>query len=142
MAGFAASSGAVGTRLQHPLFELALVRVGVATGATQALPVVDRSRLGLELRRFLVAVGARHRDVPPGKNEFCLFVPRQSKCRRLVGLHVVTAGACVEIRCPCKLRRVLVCVAVRATLELYFEQRVLTLGNMALFALQPRVPTL
>ncbi len=142
MARFAASACPVSPRLPHPFFELALVRVGVATGATQARPVVDHSRLRLELRRFLVAVGAGHRDVPSGKDEMRLLVPRQRECRRLVGFQIVTAVAGVEIRRCRKLRRMFVSVAIGATLELYLEQRLLALGKVTQLALHPRVPTL
>lgn len=79
VAGFASRGGATGPGLQHPLLELALMRVGVATGAREALPVVDHTGLPLKLRGFLVAVTAGHCDVASGKREMGVFVPRQGE---------------------------------------------------------------
>jgi hypothetical protein len=39
----------VSSELLHALLELALMRIVVATGTGQALPVINNGRLGLEL---------------------------------------------------------------------------------------------
>lgn len=116
------------------------MRVGVATGAIQVRPVINHCRFGLKLPGFLVAVGAGHRDVPSGKKEVRVLVPRQSERRRLVGFQIVTSVTGVEVRRRYKLRDVLVRMAIGATLELYFEQSILALGKMALGAFHPGVP--
>lgn len=79
MAGFTSRGRTVGPRLLHPLFELAFVRIRMATGTVQVLPVIYDSRLRLDLSRFLVAVGTRHSHVPACKNEARLLVFSQAK---------------------------------------------------------------
>ena len=93
----------------------------MATGAVQILPVIDHGRLRLELRRFLVAVGAGHGHVPARQHEVRLLVLGQAECGRLVSLKIVAAIAGVEVRSRGKLPRMLVGVAVGAALELDLE---------------------
>jgi len=69
VAGLATCDRTIGPGLHHALFELSLVRIIVATGAVQSLPVINHGGLRLELRRFLMTVGAGHRNVPTCKHE-------------------------------------------------------------------------
>ena len=66
MAGLATGGGAIRPGLLHALLELAFMGIVVATGAVQALPVIDNGRFGLELGRLLVALGAGYGDVAAG----------------------------------------------------------------------------
>lgn len=50
VAGFATCSGSIRSRLLHAFFELSFMRVVVATGAGQILPVIEHRRLGLKFR--------------------------------------------------------------------------------------------
>ena len=67
--GLASRGRAVGARQLHALFELALVRIRVATGAIQIFPVINDEWLRLKFGRFFVAIGARHSDVSTGQDE-------------------------------------------------------------------------
>ena len=49
VARFAPGWRSVGSELFHPLFELSLMRIVMAAGAIQILPVIDDGRFGLEL---------------------------------------------------------------------------------------------
>lgn len=140
VARLASCNDLVRSNLLQAFLELPLMRIRVATRATQALPVVDNRRLGPELRRFFVAVGAGHGKVSAGKNELRFFVARKGKSGGLVAFQTVAAVTSVEVRRCGKLSGVTVAVAIRATIELHLEQRVLALGNMALGALHVRVP--
>ena len=115
------------------------MRIIVATGAVQTLPVIDHGRLRLELRRFLVTVGAWNRDVPACQHKVRLLVFRKAESRRLVTLKIVAAVACVEVRSRGKLCSMLVGVTVGAALELNLEQRVLPFRDVALHTLQSRM---
>ena len=62
--------------LLHALIELATVRIGMATGATQIGPVIDRRRR-LEIGGLFVAISTGHRNVLASQKETRLFVARQ-----------------------------------------------------------------
>ncbi len=64
MACLAAQRFAVLSRHAHSLGELAFVRVLVATGASQILPVILLRRLGFKTLGGFVAIGARNCHVP------------------------------------------------------------------------------
>lgn len=104
----------------------------MATGAIQALPVVDHCRLGPKICRLLVAVETRNRDVPSSQYEVRLFVFGERKCGWRVSLKIVAAVASVEVRRGGELPGVTVAVAIGTALKLDLEQCVLALGNMAL----------
>ena len=74
MAGLAPALRAVSPDSLHAILELPLMRIVVATGAVQIAPVINNGGLGLELRRFLVAVGAGNGDVPSREYEVSLLV--------------------------------------------------------------------
>ena len=114
----------------------------MAAGAVQVVPVIDNRGLGLELRRFLVAVGTGNGDVPSGEREMSFLVLGQRKRGRLVAIHRMTTLASIEIRRTGKLSRVPVAMAICAAIEFDFEYRVLAFRNMALRTFQPRVATL
>lgn len=142
MTRFATSHASVLASLLHPLLELTRVRIGVAAGAAQVLPVINNGRLGMKLGRLLVTVGTWHRHVPARKHKMCLLVLGQAKRGGFVSLKIVAAVAGIEVRRGGKLFRVTVAVAIGATLELDLEQRVPAFGNVALRALHGRVFTL
>ncbi len=98
VASFAARPRTVSPHLLHALLELPLVRINMATGARQILPVINHRRLGLELRRLLVTFGARNRDVAARQCEVSFFMLGQSERRRFVTLQRVAAIARIEIR--------------------------------------------
>ena len=126
----------------HAFRELPFVRIRVTIRATQVLPVIDNSRLRLELCRLLVAVDARDRDVSPGKNEVRLFVTVQRKCGRFIPFQIVAAVTGVGIRSRDKLPGVTVAVAISAIRKLDLEQSFLALWNVALAAFHSGVPAL
>src|SRR5207302_9076203 len=103
----------------HAVLELAFVRVGMATGAVQILPVIENRRLRLEFRRHFVAVGTRDRDVPSGEQEMSLLVLGKGEGGRLIGLKIVTTIAGIEVRCGGKLSLMAVAVAIGTALELH-----------------------
>ena len=49
VAGLASCRRPISPRLQHPLLKLSFVRIGVATGATEIVPVINGRGLRLEL---------------------------------------------------------------------------------------------
>ena len=104
--------------------------------------MVDHSRLGLELGRFLVAIGAWHRNVAAGKHEARLLVPGQAEGGWPVSLQIVAAIAGIEVWCRGKLPGMFVGVTVGAALELDPEERLFSFGNVALGALQARMTAL
>src|ERR1019366_3058751 len=80
--------------------------------------------------------------MPACQHKVRLLVFRKAESRRLVTLKIVAAVASVEVRSRGKLRCMLVGVTVGAALELNLEQRVLPFREMALRALQSRMPAL
>ena len=118
------------------------MRIGMATGAGQILPMISHGRLWFEFRRLFVTVTARNRDVPAGQDEVRLFVACQREGRGLVTLKIVALVASVEIRCRRELSGMLVVVAVGAALKFDFEQSIFALGNVALRTLDTRMASL
>src|SRR5690242_20569624 len=133
MAGLAPARSSRSLRLLHALIELATVRIGVATRATQIGPVINR-RGRLEVSRLLVAIGTRHRDVLAGQKKACFFVARQRKRGWPVSLDRMTTFTPIEIWCCCELAGVLVLVAVGAVLKFHLEHRVGTARDVAFLA--------
>lgn len=141
MAGFAAHSLAIRANLLHSNLELSLVRIGMAVGAGQFIPVI-RDRLWFEATALLVAIGARDCHVAAGKDESGFLVARQRKGGWPIALQIVTALTGVEVRCSSKLSGVFIIMAVSAALELYLKQSFFALGNMTARALHRAVSTL
>lgn len=113
----------------------------MATRTVQILPVIDHGRLGLK-RRFFVAIGTGHGDMPARQDETSLFVLGQSESGGPVSFEIVTAVAGVEVgRCG-KLTGMLVGVTIGAALELNLEQGFLSSGDVALHAFQTRMSAL
>jgi len=79
MADLATGGSFVGAELRHALVELSLMGIIVATGAVEGLPVIDNRRFGLELSGFLVAFGARHRDVAASQRKSSLLMLGQGE---------------------------------------------------------------
>ena len=121
VAGLAPSLSAVSADSLHALLELPLMRIVMATGAVQIAPVIDHGGLGLELCRFLVALGTGDGDVPASECEVSFLVLGQGKRGRLVAIHCVTTLAGIEIRRCGKLSRVTVAMAICAAIEFDFE---------------------
>lgn len=121
VASLAATLGAVGPDSLHALLELPFMRIVMATGAVQVAPVIDNGGLGLELRRFLVAVSTGNGDVPSGEREMSFLVLGQRKRGRLVAIHRMTTFASIEIRRGGKLSRVPVAMAICAAIKFDFE---------------------
>ena len=93
VAGLASREGPIGASLLHALFELAFMGIGMATGAIEIAPVIDGSRLRLKLRRFFVAFGAGHGNVPARQDEASLLMLGQGEGGRFVGFEIVTTIA-------------------------------------------------
>lgn len=135
MASLAPGSFTTGTRLQHALLELSLVRVGMTGGTGKIIPMIEDRRLGLDVRILFVAIAARYRDMASGQYEMSFLVPSQGEGRWLESLQVVATLTRVEVRRCNKLAGMLIAVAISAMLELDLEQRVFALGSVALIAL-------
>ena len=142
MTGFASGSRPVRPQGLRALFELAVVRIGVATGAIQIAPVIYDSRFRPKVGRVFMAIGAGNRNVPTGERKMGFLMASQSECGRLVCFEVVASIASVEIRRCRKLAGVPVAVAIRATLELDLEEGVPAFRRMTLSALQACVRAL
>lgn len=142
MAGFAAERLTIDAGNAHALLELSLVRVGVAGCAVEFLPMIDGRFLFADGDRFLVAVGAQDRGMRSRQKEARLLMPREREGGRLVSVKVMALVATVQPRRSGKLRRVPIGVAIGAGLELDLVKRVLTLGDMALLALDLGVSAL
>ena len=66
MARLAPGRFATGSRLQHTLLELSLVRIGMAGDAGKTVPMIEDRRLGLDVGILFVAVAARNGDMASG----------------------------------------------------------------------------
>lgn len=140
MAGCASARTAAGLGLLHSLVELPPMRIGVATGAVEVLPMEDR-RWRLQFRRLLVTIGARHGDMFAGQLKPGLLVLRKREGRRFVTVDRMAAFAGVEVRCASKLAGVLVSMTVGAMLEFQLEDSVDAAWDMALVAAHLHVRT-
>ena len=121
MASFASGKGSICTRLFHPFLELTLVRISVATGAVKIPPVVDHRRLGMELCRFFMAIGARNRRVPTRERKVRLPVLAERERRRLVSFKSVTAITRIQVWRSRELSGMAIAMTVGAALVLYLE---------------------
>lgn len=121
VAGLAPSLGAVSPDLLHAFLELPLMGIAMTTGAVQIAPMIDNGGLGVELRRFLVAVSTGNGDVLSGECEMSFLVLGQGKGRRLVAVHSMAPVASVEIRRGGKLSSVPIGMAICAAIEFDFE---------------------
>jgi len=72
----------------------------------------------MELFRFLMAVGARHGDMPPVKGETSCLVLYQGEGGRLITFQVVALVASIEVRSGDELSSVAVPVTIGALIEL------------------------
>ena len=116
MAGFAARSLTVRAALLHTILELSLVRIDVATGAGEFIPVI-RNCLWFEALALLVTIAARDCHVAAGKDESGLLVTRQGKCRRSIPLQIVATLTAVEVWRSGKLPRMFITMAIGAALK-------------------------
>ena len=142
MAGLASRGRAIGARLLHALFELSFVRISVATRATQILPVINDRRLRLEIRRFLVAFGARRGNMASRQHEVRFLVLGQSERGGFVSFKVMAAFTPVEVGCRGELARVLVRMTICAAFELHLKQSVFALWDVTLRAVETRMAAL
>ena len=127
--------------LLHALIELPLVRIGMATGAAQSRPVINRGR-GLEIGGLFVAIGTRYRNVFSSQKEARLFMACQRERRGPIGIDRVAAFTRIEIRRWSELPGVLVFMTVGAVLELHLEHRVDASRDVAFLASDFRVSPL
>lgn len=142
VARLAPSLRAVSADSLHAFLKLSLMGIVMATRAVQVAPAINNGGLGLELRRFLVAVGTGNGDMPSGEREMSFLVLGQRKRGRLVAIHRMTTLASIEIRRGGKLSGVPVGMAICAAIEFDFECCVLPFWDMALRTFQPSVATL
>lgn len=133
MAGLTSAWPSRRLRLLHALIELPIVRIGMATRATQTGPVINRCGR-LEIGGLFVTIGARHRYVLASQQEAGLFVAGQRKRGRSVGLNGMAAFAGVEIWRRSELAGVLIFMTVGAVLKLHLEQSVDATRDVAFFA--------
>ncbi len=133
MACLASAWTACSLCLLHALIELPIVRISMATGATQIRPVIDRG-WGPEIGRLFVAIGARHRNVLARQKETRLFMARQRERGGTIARNRVTTFAGIEIGCRSELAGMVVFVAVGAVLELHCEHSVDAARNVAFLA--------
>ena len=88
-----------------------------------------------------MTIGTRYRNVPSAQYKVGFFVTRERERRRFVGFQRMAAFTSIEVRSGGKLPGMPVTVAIRAALEFHFEQRVFPFWNMALAAIQSRMPS-
>lgn len=139
MAGLAARRLAIRSLPLHALAELAVMRIRMATGARELVPVIKHRRLGLEAFTLFMTIPARHRNMAARQEETRFLVLRQGKSRRPIPVQVMAAFAGIEVRGGRELPHMLILMTVGAALELDLEQRVFPARDMALPALQCRV---
>lgn len=130
MAGFAASRSTIRASLLHSFFELAFVRIEMATCTRQLVPVVHDC-LRFKAIALFVAIAAGDCRVPASQNEFRRLVLRKGKCRRFVSLQVVAALTSIQVRGSGKLSRMFVGMAIGTALKLDFEESVFAFRNVA-----------
>jgi len=133
MACLASAWTACSLCLLHALIELPIVRISMATGATQIRPVIDRGG-GPEIGRLFVAIGTGNRNVLAGQKEVRLFMARQRERGRPIGLNRVATFAGIEIGCRSELAGMVVFVAVGAVLEFHFEHSIDASRDVAFLA--------
>ena len=130
------------SRFLHALGKLPLVRIGMARGACQILPVIHGCRFRLERFVHLMTLIAGHGHVASRDHETGLLVLGQGEVRWLVIFDGMTALALPQVRRAGKLSQVLVSVAVRAQGKLKLVERSRSLRDVAFGALYARVLTL
>ena len=131
MAGLAAQWLAVGAGVRHACRELALMRIGVASRAVQAVETIERAAPPL---RRLVAVNAGDRDVAAGEHEPRLLMTCEIESRGMECGLVVTLFATVKVGSACKLVVVYVLVAIHTSGRLDCEYGGAPSRHMALRA--------
>jgi hypothetical protein len=141
MAGFTANRSAVQASLLHLILELSSVRIHVASCTRELIPVVC-NRFRLKSIAFFVAISAWNRHVAASQDELGRFVSYQRKRGRFIPLQVMAALTAVEVWRRSKLSRMLVGMAVGATLELDLELCVFAFRDVASGALHHGVSAL
>lgn len=112
------------------------MRIGVATLASQPLPVVLRRWFRFDSREILVAVTARNGYVTSSQRKRSPVVSAKTKCGWQKSLEIVAIFTAVDVRAARKLPGMGVGVTVRAVLELHRIDRLFASWKMALRALQ------
>jgi hypothetical protein len=118
-------------RRPHERVQLSSVRIGVAGGAGKVLPVIHRSRLGLESSQGM-AIAAGHCHMAAGEGKARFLVAGQAECRRHQSLHRVAIVAAIEVRSAPKLPGMFIAMAISTAGELHLEHGVGAPGNVAL----------
>lgn len=114
VAGFASQRSAVGAALRHSVFELTMVRIRVACGATPIVKMVRHDVVGAMGRAGFVAIVTRDGGVCAGQTKARVTVLGNRKGRAMKVLHGVAALAAVPVGCRSKLTVVSVFVTVGA----------------------------
>lgn len=128
MAGFASEGCAVGASLCLAIFEFAVVRIYMASGASA---IFESERQNLVLAACgsrLVTIGTGHGGVCSGQSEMSVAVLRDGKERTVPVAHGMTIFAFVQMRSGGELAVMRVLVTVRAERKLQFVNCVLASG--------------
>ncbi len=131
VAGFAAERLAIRTELRHSIAELALVRIGVATGASQIFKAIGGGpRRRLRLCRG-VTFRARHGEMRTGQRVTALLVLRDRERGWLEGRNRVARFALTREGRLRELSLVHIRVTIGATGECDFVARGRARGRVA-----------
>jgi len=142
VAGLAAERSAVGAALRHAVIEFALMRILVAAGASQVIPVERQDLVGAARSAHFVTFVATDGSMRANKRITGLAVHRHGVGGDVeVANSVAVLAAVLVWRCG-ELAVVLVFVAVQTSSEFDFVNCVLGSGKMALGALDFDVFTL
>jgi|SRR3954454_18166979 hypothetical protein len=117
----------------HAHLEFPTVRILVAARTGQPIKVIN-TVAGIRPSRSLMAIEAGGCQVRPRQYKVRFLVPRHGEGRRMkinFGVALLTA---IQIRCARELGIMRVFMAVRASTELNFEDRILARRRMAFIA--------
>jgi len=142
VAGLAAKHRAVRPSALHASLELALVWINVACGARAVGKMKWKDLVLTACNAHPVAFGARHGHVSTRQWVLCLPVLHNRESRSMKVDHSVTLLAAIFVGLRCKLSVVRVLVAIEASRELHFINRVFARRNVALRAFHFGVHTL
>lgn len=141
MASLALEWLSIRCRLTHELSESSFVGVGVATCASEVLPVIDNC-FRFEICGCLMTIAARNRHMTSAQSKRCFVVPAQAECRWQKSLQIVAMLAAIEVWRGGELPGMLIPMAVRAVLKLHLVDRGFAPRNVTLRARQCGMLTL
>ena len=132
VAGLTLQRLSIQSNLLHDFLESPLVGIGVASGATQVLPVIERRRSRFECCGRFVAIAAGNSHMSPVQPKPRFIMSGEAECGGKKSLKIVAILAAIEMRHGGELAGVRIVVAIRAMRELQFVERVFAFGNMTL----------